>query len=58
MESFDEMLDSFIRLGLAEDVGEKNDLAAANPGLVKRALALMEKSRTADPAWPLPVAWP
>lgn len=39
---------------LAEDVGEKNDLSAAKPGLVKRALELMEQSRTADPAWPIP----
>ena len=43
---------------LAEDSGEKNDLAAANPGLVKRALELMDKCRAEDPAWPLPPAWP
>lgn len=39
---------------LADDLGEKNDLASTKPDLVKRAIAMMNASRTADPAWPDP----
>lgn len=39
---------------LATDLGETNDLAATKPELVERAVAMMNASRTADPAWPDP----
>ena len=43
---------------LATDVGEKKDLAADHPELVKRAVAIFEEARTPDPNWPLRDAKP
>jgi arylsulfatase A-like enzyme len=43
---------------LVADVGEKTDLAAGHPELVKRALAIFEEARTPDPNWPLRDAKP
>ncbi len=39
---------------LNADVGEKNDVAAAQPALVKRAVALMEQAHVPDPKWKVP----
>ena len=33
------------------DIGERNNLAAANPGLVKKVLAAFEESHTPSPHW-------
>jgi arylsulfatase A-like enzyme len=38
---------------LAADAGEKNNLAAEKPDLVKKAEGLMKSARTEDPNWPL-----
>ena len=38
---------------LAEDPGERNDQAAAQPERVRQAEALMQSSRIDDPNWPL-----
>ena len=42
---------------LDADPAEKNDLAASRPKQVKEAVALMAKSRTAHPDWPVPASW-
>ena len=36
---------------LSVDVGEENDLAAAQPEIVKRAVRLMEEAHVPDPKW-------
>jgi arylsulfatase A-like enzyme len=38
---------------LKSDMGEENDLAAANPDLVAKAQWYLQTSRTDDPNWPL-----
>lgn len=38
---------------LATDPGEKKNLAASKPELVKRAAAIMAEAHTPDPKWPL-----
>ena len=38
---------------LSKDSAEKNDLAENHPELVSRALELMKRARTDDPAWPM-----
>lgn len=40
---------------LAKDVSEKNNLAAAHPSVVEKAVRLMSTARTEDPAWPFVV---
>lgn len=39
---------------LAKDVGERNDLADANPRVVKQAVAYMDEAHADDPRWPVP----
>ena len=39
---------------LADDLGETTNLAKDRPDLVAKAVAMMNASRTADPAWPDP----
>lgn len=41
---------------LKADVGETNDLAAAQPELVKRAVAMLDKAHVPDPKWKVPAA--
>lgn len=41
---------------LNADVGEQHDLAPAQPELVKRAVALLEKAHVPDPKWKVPAA--
>ena len=36
---------------LAKDIGETNDLAAANQGIVKQAVAFMDEAHVDDPNW-------
>ncbi|MGH9844561.1 MAG: arylsulfatase [Blastocatellia bacterium] len=43
---------------LRRDIGESNDVAAANPELVKRAAALMDQAHVADPKWKVSVVRP
>jgi arylsulfatase A-like enzyme len=38
---------------LSKDTAEKNDLAASHPVEVAKAVALMRKERTENPAWPM-----
>lgn len=39
---------------LSVDVGESNDLAAAQPEIVKRAVTMMEQAHVPDPKWTVP----
>jgi arylsulfatase A-like enzyme len=41
---------------LRVDVGEPQDVAAAHPDIVKRAVAMLEQAHVADPRWRVPVA--
>ncbi|MGH9841719.1 MAG: arylsulfatase [Blastocatellia bacterium] len=36
---------------LGKDIGERNDVSVANPDVVKRAVALMDKAHVDDPKW-------
>ncbi len=46
------MLNGQVQLyDLSVDVGEENDLAAAQPEIVKRAVRLMEEAHVSDPKW-------
>ncbi|MDX2034720.1 MAG: arylsulfatase [Blastocatellia bacterium] len=41
---------------LSTDLGEKTDVADANPAIVRQAAAYMDEAHVDDPAWPVPGA--
>ncbi|MFN0086950.1 MAG: arylsulfatase [Blastocatellia bacterium] len=49
------MLTGPVRLyDLSADLGETNDVAGANPEIVKQAIAYLDEAHIDDPAWPSP----
>jgi hypothetical protein len=49
---------------LSTDIGEKNNLAGQQPGLVEKARAMMDAAHVPDPMWKVrntnasPLVWP
>lgn len=41
---------------LSSDLGETKDVAAANPAIVRQAIAWLDEAHVDDPAWPVPGA--